>query len=328
MRTARFLSFLPGIRKMSNEVERLREEAERHRELLRSLRDERRILKGELSESRKLQTKTWLELQTESSYARRALDELLEAAGGDASFLEGAVSAELDVADDMLWKTTAGAYFRTGLDAVSLMHRYLERQGRDPSSIGSLLDLPSGFGRVTRFLRAWRPDARLQVCDLQENGARYCVEKFGAELVTASVTPEDIVLESPVDLIWCGSLVTHLNADLFHRFVKRFSEFLNPDGLLFFSSHGDGAAARLISGATNYGLADEAVVGIVEDWKREGFGYRDYPRIENYGISLASREWIEGRVATLAGLEMVDFLPLEWVQHHDVIVCRKTGAGA
>ena len=325
MRTAKALSFLPGIRKLAAEAARLRESCAEQREIIRELRAERRALKTQLSDLRKRHTRTLLELQTEPSYARRALQSVLDggAEEGDLPFPEETVSVDLDVEDDMLWKTTTRHYFRAGFEAVRLIDRFHRRHNIDPAAIESVLDLPSGFGRVTRFLRAWLPNANLLVCDLQEAGARFCAAKFGAEVVPAAELPEEIEIETPVNLIWCGSLVTHLDADRYRGFVERFGEFLAPGGLLFFSNHGERAVERLTSGKTDYGLSGEAQSGVIEDWKRDGFGYRDYPKQDGYGISLANREWVEDCVRAIDGLELADYLPREWAGHHDVAICRK-----
>ena len=75
-----------------------------------------------------------------------------------------------------------------------------------------ILDFPCGHGRVLRYLRAAYPLAEITACDLNRDGVEFCAERLGAVPVMSSEDPADIRLAGEFDLIWCGSLLTHLDS--------------------------------------------------------------------------------------------------------------------
>src|SRR5262245_38284150 len=81
------------------------------------------------------------------------------------------------------------------------------------TSFERVLDLPCGHGRAMRGLRAAFPEAELTACDVNREGVDFCAERFGAVPVYSDPDPERIPLEGTYDLIWVGSLLTHLDAE-------------------------------------------------------------------------------------------------------------------
>ncbi len=78
------------------------------------------------------------------------------------------------------------------------------------------------------------------------------------------------------------------------------------------------AAARSSSALEfEYGISAESVAPIIEAYRKEGFGFADYPGASGYGISLTSPEWIR-RVAAEIGLGEVYFRARGWDDHQDV----------
>ena len=85
--------------------------------------------------------------------------------------------------------------------------------------MSEILDLPCGHGRVMRWLRATFPKASLTACDIDGDGVSFCAETFGARPALSSTDPEDLVLGT-FDLIWCGSLLTHLRPGDWDRWLS------------------------------------------------------------------------------------------------------------
>ena len=94
-----------------------------------------------------------------------------------------------------------------------------------------ILDLPSGHGRALRYLQAEYPEADLTACDIIRGAVEFCAETFGATPVYGKEDPADIELGT-YDLIWCGSLVTHVDAPRWDDFLDLFENALEPGGLL------------------------------------------------------------------------------------------------
>ena len=107
------------------------------------------------------------------------------------------------------------------------------QQRRD--SVATILDFACGGGRVMRYLRAEFPEAEITGTDLYVAGLEFCAEAFGAKPIPGQLDLDDLELEGPFDLIWVGSLFTHLGNDDWDRMLAMFQETLSPGGVLVFT---------------------------------------------------------------------------------------------
>jgi SAM-dependent methyltransferase len=189
------------------------------------------------------------------------------------------------------------------------------------TAIRKILDLPCGHGRVMRTLRAAFPDADIWACDLDRDGVDFCARTFGAVPVYSAERPDDIPIRESFDLIWCGSLLTHLDRDVWPGFLRFFAAHLAPGGLLVCSVHGRESVHWLRSGKFDYHLAD--VPAILAQYDRDGFGYQAYTAHEhrNYGISIASPAWVMQRILEQPNLRLVNYTETGLDNHHDVVSC-------
>src|SRR5262249_53768032 len=155
-----------------------------------------------------------------------------------------------------------------------------------------ILDLPCGHGRVLRVLHAAFPDAEITACDLDKDGVDFCAKTFGAVPVYSAENPALIPVHGPFDLIWCGSLLTHLDKPLWPAFFDFSHAQLSPGGVLVFTVHGREAVHWIRSGKFDYGLGDPPA--LLKEYDQHGFGYQHYPAhtLRNYGISLSSPTWV------------------------------------
>jgi hypothetical protein len=72
----------------------------------------------------------------------------------------------------------------------------------------------------------------------------------------------------------------------------------------------------------------QAARAVLDEYRDAGYGYRDYPGAEGYGISLISPRWYEHALAG-SPLSLVRHLASGWDDHHDILVLRlaaKAGA--
>jgi CBS domain-containing protein/SAM-dependent methyltransferase len=221
---------------------------------------------------------------------------------------------EIAPGDDMFSGSTS-AYLATGLSALRCVTHGIEVAG--VPQVGSILDLPCGHGRGLRYLRAVFPDAHITACDIDLDGVQYCEAAFGAAGVPSSADPADIPIRRQFDAIWCGSLLTHLDAPRWPGFLSFFESRLTARGALVFSTHGERVATRM-------GVAPEDYAApIFAAYERTGFGYADYPDQPGYGVSLSRREWVSGLIAAETGLRVREFTAAAWDDHHDVFVCTR-----
>ncbi len=187
-------------------------------------------------------------------------------------------------------------------------------------ALHTILDFACGHGRVLRMLAAAFPAARLTACDLDPDGVEFCARTFGATGVVSREEPAEIELEGPFDLIWCGSLLTHVDEDRWHGFLSLWESLLAPDGVLVFTTHGRRSAENIRS---SIAAQMSAMLG---DYDRTGFGYEDYPDSDNYGTSLSSPAWVCRQLERVPGLRLLMLKEEGWADHQDVVACLRAPA--
>ena len=222
-------------------------------------------------------------------------------------------------------------YLRFGANALGNMRVALALARVE--EVRSILDFPSGYGRVLRMLRAEFPDAEIVACDVDRAGVDFCRDTFGARGVYATPDPRDIKLEGEFDLIWCGSLLTHMPAEKWPVFLRFFESHLAAGGVLVFSTHGRQTAEVLDAGWTNpadpdvrtppFALLPDEAKGVLKDFRETGFGYQKYPFHEEYGFSLSRPDWVAGRILGHPSLRLLLLTEAGWGGHQDIVACVK-----
>lgn len=230
------------------------------------------------------------------------------------------ISSRISFRDGM-YNGDGAHYFGVGLDALRRVEEaFVRAENLRPIRI---LDFPSGYGRVLRFLSARFPDAQITTAEIQPGALRFCAETFKARPVLTTSNFGSLSLGGEFDLIWCGSLVTHLNSESISELFRCFLRHLATGGVLVFSSHGDYVADRLAHGE-QYGLAADQIPELVESYRMVGFGYLDYPKTPGYGVSLTAPAWIRKTIGTLGSLDEKCFFERGWDSHQDVFGFRRT----
>lgn len=210
-------------------------------------------------------------------------------------------------------------YFYCGRSAIRTSRLAWAAAGT--ASVRRILDLPCGHGRVLRVLKAAFPEAEVHACDLDRGGVHFCASQFGAKPIYSHPDPAKVRLDGPYDLIWVGSLMTHLDAARWPGFFKMFHSALSPDGVCVFTTHGHWAAELIQSGASKYGLKDPE--SLLKPYRNYGFSYASYPGQE-YGISLSSPSWVTNQLASVAEARLLLYHERGWADHQDVIAWRKS----
>lgn len=216
----------------------------------------------------------------------------------------------------------ASHYLSVGLSANHCIEQALLQQGRK-SSIKKILDFPCGYGRVLRFLRAKFPDAEISGAEINHHGLNFCRRKFDIKTILSNKQLSDINLTHKFDLIWCGSLITHIDENAMSDLLKLFFKHLSDDGLCVFTSHGTYSAEQIKSQKNTYGLSLEAQKSILEDYNTIGHGFVNYKNVSGYGISLISQKRVIELAKKVGNWNLVMFKPRGWDTHHDVYAFEK-----
>lgn len=218
--------------------------------------------------------------------------------------------------NDTMYDGNGVHYFKVGLSAVRCIDEALGQAKL--TEVRTILDLPCGSGRVLRFLAARFPHAEVTACEIQRGPVQFCVSTFGALPAYSSINLDEVELGKKFDLIWCGSLATHLNERDLVRLFHLFARHLVPGGLVIFTTHGDFVARRIPQREFDYLIPEEQIEPITCDYARTGYGFTDYAGQKNWGVSLTSPEWIRTRLSELGGLREVYFKERGWDNHQDV----------
>jgi CBS domain-containing protein/SAM-dependent methyltransferase len=222
-------------------------------------------------------------------------------------------------------KDTPGAHryrgmtLMSGVSAVQCIRNALTAAGKE--SVSSLLDFPSGYGRILRVLKAAFPHAKLAAGDIDRHAVDFCARTFGAAPIYSAERPEDVSIDDSFDVLWCGSLLTHVNSDRWPGFLSLFRRSLSSDGVLVFTTCGPRLRAEPI--LRRFALQDEQIETVLRGYDQDGFGYAGYPGTDNYGITLASPDWVRGQLRA-AGLRLVTYMEAGWdapAPRQDVFAC-------
>ena len=239
---------------------------------------------------------------------------------------------------EKMWPEHRAHYFAVGQSALRAIRLALQLAHRpDPAAI---LDLPCGHGRVTRTLRAAYPAARITACDLLADGVEFCAQTFAADPVISVDKPTPALFPYQFDLIFVGSLLTHLDAPYWQHFLALFSDLLLPGGVLVFTTHGHEVATRLRAG-NHYGYltrglerrlrrytrylrgATEAhddlarTRRLLARFDRTGFAFTG----PGYGLTLSSPAWVTAQLAHHPALQLIMLKEKLWDEHQDVVAC-------
>lgn len=226
------------------------------------------------------------------------------------------------------------SYFPVGRYAVDAIAAAL--LASRTQEIRRVLDVPCGHGRVLRHLVNLFPDATIDACDLDEDGVAFCAATFGARAIPSREELTEVDFGSTYDLIWVGSLFTHTAEDVTRRWLAHLARFLSEDGIVVATLHGRFCERR---GEVKPYIAPDEWRSILEDYRRTGYGYRDYPRRAepslisgsggvvvpsfisgSYGISLVRPGAMIQMIERIPGVRIFSYIERGWGDHHDVLV--------
>jgi SAM-dependent methyltransferase len=247
--------------------------------------------------------------------------------------------------DDMLESEQGKAhYLFVGRSALQIITEAMLLAGR--TELGRVLDMPCGGGRVTRHLVKFFPEAKIFVDDLVEAKRETVRDQFKVELASC---PRDFK-GLPVlhfDLIFVGSLLTHLNEILFKNALDFLLASLNPGGLLIATTLGRFAATTTASGQRSAGkkrktkstfdkfrkkpwaVPIEDVLGAIEgSYLATGFGYTEYSGFTqaygaSYGVTFVSPSWLMKLIQQRTDAAVLGFKERGFDGFQDTITLQK-----
>jgi SAM-dependent methyltransferase len=152
---------------------------------------------------------------------------------------------------------------------------------------------------VTRVLRAAFPASKIFVTDLDAVAVDWCVKQYDC------IPAANALKADSFDLIWLGSVFTHLPAIAAENLLAELLPCLSESGVLVFSSQGRYAIAMLeavirdpesFAPYARYNLDLDSIRSLVSGYHSSGYGYVDYPGKAGYGVCCAKPQWYAERV--------------------------------
>ncbi len=192
------------------------------------------------------------------------------------------------------------------------------------------LDLGCGYGRVLRHLVTAFPKTEWTACDLDARAVRFCQREFGATPVYSEPRIRNVDFpDSAYDVVWMGSLLTHLDAEANAEVVATLARITRPGGVVAFSAHGPGLTSKL----ADFGPGMERHRAEVDaSIASSGFSYVPYPhyRDGSYGIAFHDPAYIDGLFGDAFGgsVARVDLPSRTWMGGHDLHAFAVTAGAA
>lgn len=242
--------------------------------------------------------------------------------------------------DDHMLTANLESYFKTARSAIDCIIASLKSAEREASSIRSVLDFGSGYGRVYRALSAMFPHAQLTACDLMEPAARFCAETFGGDWVRSDEDLSTIELPRQYDLIWLGSVFTHLPAYRWVRLLDFLHEACTPGGLVVFTCHGDRAINHIESVLLKrnpYAIDAFRFEAMKYSLPKIGFDFipnkpaaikHQHDRgisvsHGEYGFSFSTEGWVRRLIQEMPEWKMVRYAAPGWAGNHDAVTIMR-----
>jgi len=235
--------------------------------------------------------------------------------------LNGRISHNDDMFDDI------SHYMSVGNSAMENIEAALKASNKSFVSLNSVLDLPSGHGRVLRLLATKVSPENITACDIDADGIEFCKKEFHCKKILSNKDISKIHFPEDYSLIWVGSLFTHLDKEAFSGLLKLLFNSLEPGGILMFTTHGKYSVEifhkyweRDPGGMplSHQQLQEELV-------KTNGFYYAPYHNSEGYGISISLEPYVTNLIESLfkGKAKVILFSERGWDNHQDVFAIQR-----
>ncbi|MGQ0444083.1 MAG: class I SAM-dependent methyltransferase [Beijerinckiaceae bacterium] len=239
--------------------------------------------------------------------------------------MPSAVTLEVSSKDGMY--DTPEHYFRVGAGALAAIQSFANLWGL--SQFNSIMDFGCGHGRVLRWLRAAYPDAAIVGTDLDDDGTQFCAKTFGSQPLPSFCDFDQINPDRKFDLIFAGSVITHLPERSSKALMNKFIDWLNPGGVAVFSTHGSKAASKQMTGVIDYTAGGDRV-RCLTGYFETGYGYASYPKSymskynflsggEGYGVTFTKPEWFLRFFENDDRVYLTSIVQQGWDFHHDIV---------
>ena len=215
------------------------------------------------------------------------------------------------VTDYMHLEGGISRYSSIGQSAVANIEATLSAAGLTWADVTRLLDYGCGYGRVLRWLKG--RGFELVAADVNAQAVRFCATEFGATPFLIPLAQNGWALPGSYDVIWVGSVVTHLTSEGGASLLTRLAASLNRGGVLVFTTHGQVRGSGLEYGKDVLRAATEIRTRLAAG----GVAYVPSREDPAWGQTFHSPRAVESTLAKI-GMQVLRFTPRGWDDHQDV----------
>jgi trans-aconitate methyltransferase len=222
--------------------------------------------------------------------------------------------------NDHMYNSGPDWYFTVGLDGIRVILRALAMSSLN--DVKRILDLPSGHGRVGRHLRAAFPRAEIAFADIDTDGADFCAAQFGGAAIHSQPDLSQAPIGTGYDVIWIGSLFTHVDEARAETWLRDLCGRLSPRGILVATLHGNWTKeVHRTYGAI---IGEAGWQAVMQGYEATGWGYARYDGLDDYGISLCQASAVVAMASRIAGVRVIGYQERGWAGNHDVLMMEAT----
>lgn len=205
-------------------------------------------------------------------------------------------------------------YNFVGVSTIQLLLSLLAQA--DTQKVRRILDFGCGHGRAARHIRACFPTAEMDFCDIDPGAAQFCADTFSGAAIVSSDDFSDLSLDKEYDIIWLGSVFTHLSLDRMIALFDKLQSHLAVGGILAASFRGRNLYLR------HEGEKDPNQRAkwrnLCLQYQTAGVGFTPYQTGGNWGLSLTKPATVIGLGSRHAHLRLIGYAERGWANVHDV----------
>lgn len=224
--------------------------------------------------------------------------------------------------DTMIVPGREEQYFEIGHRALELVE--FAAQLCDKPHFPNILDFGCGYARVLRWLRPRHHYAEITACELDQACVDFCAKHWGAIPVKSAMDPAAIKFDRKFDLIWCGSVLTHLDERAWKMTLDRLIDATAECGMIILTLQGRFFASALANKQPF--IADDVdKKALLAEFRQRGFAYQNYfdRHDHDYGIALTSPQWVTAQIERRTDVIMRSYIEESWGMQ-DVLILYKT----
>jgi len=176
--------------------------------------------------------------------------------------------------DDWMAKgKTSHGYFLRGYEALAVCHLAIKRSG---VRVKDILDFGCGHGCVARMFEAQYPQATVYGQDVPEAWLSWCRKNLGIQTIKSPEKVSEVRLTpSSFNMIWVGSVFTHIPEVSFDHLLSELLSALKSPGLIVFTTAGYKVRIGFRPGNEKL-ISAEGGAEALQQYDATGYGFTPY----------------------------------------------------